>query len=362
MPQWQQQMANIRKREGKDGRISYRVQVRLLGYEPEYATFSRKTDANQWAQQTEAAMREGRHMVINESKKHTLAELVDRYLESLERKNPHAYPKQRQILSWWKHQLGARTLANLTPALIAEQRDALLTENIGATETPQHRSPATANRYLAALSKACTVAVREWHWLQDNPVMRVQKERESPGRVRYLTPEEKDVLLAACGNSPVPQLELIVMLALTTGMRRGEILALRWPDINLDRCSIVLHKTKNNERRAIPIVPSVLALLGKHAQVRHLHTDIVFAHNNQDRAIDFDHAFQDTVRAAKIENFRFHDLRHTAASYLAMSGATTPEIAAVLGHKTLAMVKRYAHLSDQHTGAVVERMTKKFFA
>jgi integrase len=354
-------MANIRERKGKDGRISYRVQIRLLGSPAQHATFERKTDAKRWAQQIEAAIREGRHIVVNESKKHTVADLVDRHLESLERKSPHAYPKQRQILLWWKDRLGARTLANLTPAVIAEQRDALLAENIGAIEIPQHRSPATANRYLAALSKACTVAIREWYWLQDNPVTRVQKERENPGRVRYLTPEEKDALLAACSKSPISQLELIVMLALTTGMRRGEILALRWPDIDLNRGSIVLHKTKNNERRAVPIVPSLLALLGKHAQVRHLHTDLVFARVDRDRAIDVDHAFQDTVRAAKIENFRFHDLRHTAASYLAMSGATTAEIAAVLGHKTLAMVKRYAHLSDQHTGAVVERMTKKFF-
>lgn len=354
-------MANIQQRRGADGSVSYRVQIRLKGHPPEHATFARKTDAKIWAQQTEAAIREGRHLVVNESKKHTLGDLVDRHLESLQRKSPHSYPKQRQILQWWKDQLGARALANVTPALIAEQRDALLAENIGTIEKPRHRRPATANRYLAALSRALTLAVREWHWLQDNPVKRVQKERESPGRERYLSIKEKDALLAACGQSPVPQLELIVMLALTTGMRRGEILALRWPDIDLARGSIVLHKTKNNERRAVPIVPSVLALLGKHAQVRHMKTDLVFARSAQDRAIDIDRAFQDAVRAAKIENFRFHDLRHTAASYLAMSGATTAEIAAVLGHKTLAMVKRYAHLSDQHTNDVVDRMTRKFF-
>jgi integrase len=335
--------------------------VRRKGFPTQYATFSRRTDAKIWAQRVESDINRGRHVSENEAKKHTVADLVDRYLETLRLKRPHAHPKQRQLLTWWRDQLGAFSLMHLTPARISEKRDALLSENVGTTDLPKHRSPATANRYLAALSKACTVAMREWHWLQDNPVTRVQKERESPGRVRYLSPKEKDALLAACSKSPVPQLELVVMLALTTGMRRGEILALRWPDIDLARGSIVLHKTKNNERRSIPIVPGVLALLGKHAQVRHLQTDLVFARAGQDRAIDVDHAFQDVVRTAKLENFRFHDLRHTAASYLAMSGATTPEIAAVLGHKTLAMVKRYAHLSDQHTGAVVERMTRKYF-
>jgi integrase len=351
----------IQQRKNGDGTISFRAQVRLGGFPPQSETFRRRTDAKIWVEKTKTAIREGRHLVVNESKKHTLGALVDRHLESVERKSPHAYQKQRQILLWWKDQLGVRALSNLTPALIAEQRDALLAENIGTAKQPRHRSPATANRYLAALSKACTVAMREWHWLQDNPVARVQKERESPGRVRYLSPEEKDALLAACAKSPVPQLNLITMLALTTGMRRGEILGLRWPDIDLARGRIVLHKTKNNERRAVPIVPSVLVLLEKHAQVRHLHSDLVFARPDKSHAIDVDHSFQDAVRAAKVENFRFHDLRHTAASYLAMSGATTAEIAAVLGHKTLAMVKRYAHLSDQHTGAVVERMTRKFF-
>ena len=75
----------------------------------------------------------------------------------------------------------------------------------------------------------------------------------------------------------------------------------------------------------------------------------------------FDAWWYAALKQSGIKDFRFHDLRHTAASYLAMSGATTPEIAAVQGHKTLSMVKRYAHLSDQHTRAVIERMTRKYF-
>jgi len=185
----------IQQRKNGDGTISFRAQVRLGGFPPQSETFRRRTDAKIWVEKTKTAIREGRHLVVNEAKKHTLGALVDRHLESVERKSPHAYQKQRQILLWWKDQLGVRALSNVTPALIAEQRDALLAENIGTAKQPRRRSPATANRYLAALSKACTVAMREWHWLQDNPVARVQKERESPGRVRYLSSEEKDALL-----------------------------------------------------------------------------------------------------------------------------------------------------------------------
>jgi integrase len=122
----------------------------------------------------------------------------------------------------------------------------------------------------------------------------------------------------------------------------------------------VLHKTKNRERRAVPIASTVRTPLLNHSEARRPKTEYVFPHPTEDRPLDFDGAFRGAADRAGLTDFRFHDLRHTAASYLAMSGATTAEIAAVLGHKTLAMVKRYAHLSEQHTSAVVERMTKKF--
>jgi integrase len=354
-------VANIQQRRTKDGAISYRVQVRLSGYPPQSATFDRKTDAKAWAQQTEAAIRAGQYFPHTEAKRHTLGALVDRRLEAVKRDRPRAYPKEKLILSWWKAELGAYGLSSLTPALIAEKRDQLLAENIGTKEAARYRSAATANRYLASLSKACTVAVREWHWLRENPVMRVQKGQEAPGRVRYLSDGERKRLLDACRASSLPELYLIVLIALTTGARRGEILGLRWPDVDLARRVAVLHVTKNRDRRVIPLVPEVVDLLKTHGHVRRLDTDRVFAQPGKDKKLEIDHWFQLALSAAKIKDFRFHDLRHTAASYLAMSGATPSEIAGVLGHRTLQMVRRYAHLSDQHVGGVVQRMTTKFF-
>lgn len=354
-------MATIQARKTEGG-TRYRVQVRLRGHPPVSASFERRTDARTWAQQTEAAIRDGRYFPTHEAKRRTLADLVDRYLEQTKAKRDSAYyERKRHLLSWWKQKLGDYTLAQVTPALIAEYRDKLLHENIGSKECPQYRSPPTANRFLAALSKAFTDAVKEWHWLPENPLRRVTKEQESPGRVRYLSDEERKRLLDACRKSKLPELQLIVMLALTTGMRRGELLGLRWPDVDLERRLIVLNKTKNHDRRSVPIVPAVLELLREHGRVRRLDNDLVFPSPGK-KPVWFDPAWYAALDAANIEDFRFHDLRHTAASYLAMSGATTPEIAAVLGHRTLQMVKRYAHLSDQHTGSVVERMTKKFFS
>ena len=350
----------IQRRKRADGGTSYRVQVRLSGAFPITKTFRRLTDAKEWYARMRTAIRDQQDFPEREARRRTVAELVDRRVEMIERDKPHALPKQKQLLMWWRDQFGPFKLAQVTPALIAQKRDELLAENIGGEKELKRRSPATVNRYLAALSKAMTVAVREWHWMKENPAHRVTKGTETTGRVRYLADDERERLLRACRESPLAELELIAMLAISTGMRRGEILGLRWSDIDTKRRQAVLHKTKNRERRSVPIVPEVIALLEAHAKVRRLDTDLVFPQPGKDVPIDTAHWFEKAVAVAKVKDFRFHDLRHTAASYLAMSGATPGEIAAVLGHKTLAMVKRYAHLSDAHTTAVVERMTKKF--
>jgi integrase len=355
-------MATIRTRKSGTGSTSYQAIVRLRGYPKKSQSFKRKTDATAWAARIEAALREERHLPSVEARKHTLGDLIDRWLEALELQGAERAAKQRQLLKWWKARLGDYAMSHITPAVIAQSRDALLRENIGNKDKPRHRSPATANRYLAALSKACAVATKQWHWLAANPVAQVQKEREPRGRVRFLSKDDElPRLLAACEKSSLPDLRLIVLLACQTGMRRGELLGLRWPDIDLQRAVAVLHKTKNNDRRAVPLSPDVCRMLAERRKVRHLDTDLLFSRNGKDQPVEIDNPFGTALRKAGIEDFRFHDLRHTAASYLAMSGATTAEIAAVLGHRTLQMVQRYAHLSEQHTGAVLERMTSKFF-
>ncbi len=335
-------------------RTSYRVQIRRRGFPPVTQTFERRTDAAKWKRQTEADIERGLRFPQHEAERHTLADLVERQLEHVKLHRAHDYERQRAILGWWKETRGALTLAAIAmkPAVLADARDELLTMGLG---------PGTVNRYLAALSKAFSNAVKEWHWLRDNPLRNISKPEEPRGRVRYLDDEERRRLLEACRKSEYRQLYLIVLFALTTGMRRGELLGLRWQDVDLERRVAVLHNTKNGDRRSVPVLPEVAELLREHGKVRRLDNDLIFASDGQD-AVWFDKFWYRALSDAKIKDFRFHDLRHTAASYLAMSGATTAEIAAVLGHRTLQMVKRYAHLSDQHTGAVIERMARKYFA
>ena len=223
-------------------------------------------------------------------------------------------------------------------------------------------APATVVRYLAVLSHLYTVASSEWEWLETNPVRRVRRPKLPRGRVRFLDKDELSALLSACQQSDHPCLYPIVVLAVSTGMRHGEILGLRWQDVDLARNRLTLEQTKNGDRRSVPLVGRARAVISEYARVRRIDTPLVFPSRRKPRVpADFRKPWAKAVETAGLENFRFHDLRHTCASYLAMSGATLAEISEVLGHKTLAMVKRYAHLSESHTTKVVERMNGTMF-
>lgn len=352
-------MATIQERKARDGSITFRVLVRLKGYPVQSASFKRKTDAKRWAVQTESAILEGRHFKTSQAKRHTLDELITRYIKNVLPSKPKSAEKQLSQLMWWKEQIGAYTLADVTPAKLAECRDKLLSER---TYRGNDRSPATTNRYLAALSHAFTIAVKEWGWVDSNPVQKVRKPKEPRGIVRFLSDDERGRLLAAAKESKNQYLYLIVVLCLSTGARKMEVMGLEWDDVDLNRCVITLHETKNGERRVLPIAGRALELLEQHAKIYRRNSGLVFPNQHRpDKPIDIRAAWENALKRAEIKNFRFHDLRHSAASYLAMNGASMAEIAEVLGHKTLQMVKRYAHLSEAHTAKIVAKMNERIF-
>jgi integrase len=353
-------MATIEKRITDNGETSYRVKIRLKGYPVQTATFKRLTDARKWTQDTESAIREGRHFKTSEAKKHTLADLVDRYIKDVLPKKPKQAHAQRPQLERWKSELGCYVLADITPALIVECRDKLLTE---LTPRGEQRSPATVVRYMAALSHAFTIAVNEWQWLEISPMSKVKKPTEPRGRVRFLDDGERSKLLQACKESPNPMLYLCVILALSSGMRQAELMGLKWQDVNLKDGYLILHETKNGDRRRVPLSGLGLQLLQEYAKIRRIDTPFLFpSDRNPQQPIDLRKAFKNAMTVAEITEFKWHDLRHCTASYLAMNGASLAEIAEVLGHKTLSMVKRYAHLSDGHVSTVVASMNAKIFS
>jgi integrase len=353
-------MANFEKRTSKDGQIAYRVKVRLKGYPAQSATFERLTDARKWAQQTETAIREGRHFKTTEAKKHTLREAIDRYLQYVMPSKPKSERCQAGQLAWWKDNLGDYSLADTTPALIAQCRDKL-SKGDATDNEPLSRSAATVNRYLAILSHVFTTAMREWGWVEDNPLRKVTKMKEPRGRVRFLSDDERNALLEACKKSESPYLYMVVVLALSTGARRMEVLGLRWQNIDVVRGVITLHETKNGERRILPLTGHALELIKQHSKVRQLICDLVFPGKSFQAPVNIRTPWETALKRAGIDDFRFHDLRHSTASYLAMNGASLAEIAEILGHKTLQMVKRYSHLSEAHTSKVVAKMNEKIF-
>lgn len=352
-------MATIKKRTATDGTLRYTVEIRLKGCPAQTATFKRLTDAKKWIQDTESAIRDGRHFKTVESKKHTFADLVDRYIKEVLPTKPKQAVRQKMQLEWWKEKMGVYLLADVTPALIVQYRNELST---GTTYRGTQRSPATVVRYMAALSHAFTIAVKEWQWLEDSPTRKVTNPKESDGRVRFLDDDERAKLLKACKESSNAWLYPCVILALSTGMRQAELMGLKWPDVNLKDNYIILHKTKNGTRRRVPLAGHGLELLREHAKVRRLDTQLLFPGKiHADKPIILRGAFTAALKAAGITDFTWHDLRHCTASYLAMNGASLAEIAEILGHKTLAMVKRYSHLSDGHVSNVVASMNEKIF-
>lgn len=351
-------MASIEARRAKDGSTTYRVKVRAKGHGHVSATFSRLTDAKRWEKTTEAAIVEGRYFKTAEAKRHTVADLVDRYLDEVLPHKPRNASNTKLHLGWWKQRVGHLLLSDLSSAVIVQCRNELL-----ASKTRRHglMSPSTVVRYMAALSVALNVAMREWEWLDDSPMRKVSKPRQPRGRERWLTDDERGKLLAACEESSSRYLYPVVVLALSTGMRAGEIMNLRWPQIDLVRGQILLTETKNGCSRAVPLAGHALAQIEELGKVRRIGTNLVFPGADIEKPVDLKKPWTTAVRKAKLTDFRFHDLRHSAASYLAMNGASTIEIAAILGHKTLAMVKRYSHLANSHVSTVVAAMNDKIF-
>jgi integrase len=340
-------MATLSFRPTTQGDTRWRVQVRRFGVRRS-ATFLTRQAAKDWAAQQESALRTQHYFGAPAAARHTLEELLTRYeREVLPHKAPARQRDQAQQLAWWAAQLGTLTLDRLTPARLAACRDRLA---IG-------RAPATVNRYLAALSHALTVASREWGWLESHPLRQVTKLPEPRGRVRVLSDAERAQLLAACQASATRWLYPVVVLALATGARKMELLRLSWRDVDLQHGRLLLEHTKNRARRTVPLTGHARAVVQDLAKVRRLDTALVFPRADGRAPVNLRAAWRQAVAAAGLTDLRFHDLRHCCASSLAMHGASLLDIAAVLGHKTLTMVQRYAHLTETHTAAVVARMT-----
>lgn len=341
------------------GKVTFRVRIRLKGFPQQVATFDRLGDAREWKQRTEVAIKEGRYFKTSTAKKKTLADLIDRYTENLLPQRGRDRKTVEGQLKWWKKELGYAVLADITPQLIVESRDKL---GKPSEKTRKALAPASVIRYLASLSVCFSYAIHDLGWMEENPVLKVRKPSLSNERVRFLSADERKQLLKACNNSDCKYLYPIVILALSTGARKSEILNLQWKDIDFEKRLMKLEVTKNKERRSVYLAEEAFGLLKELYKVRRINSNLLFPRDDGKKNFEIKKYWYKALEEARLENFRFHDLRHTTASYLAMEHATSLEIAHVLGHKQFKMVKRYAHLSENHTAGVLERMNAKQFA
>lgn len=298
----------------------------------------------------------------------TLAQVGQLYLDAYEGRDESRY----QRIGAWVRLLGNTpfslispddidtAMATLTnePAKVYGGKDAdgnqIFRKKVG------RRSGATLNRYLVALAALFAWARRTRLVPRgfESPTKHVEKNKESRGRVRYLTNEEREALLTACRGSSWPRLYVLVLMALTTGARRGELLSLRWCDIDLERAEAELRDTKNGDRRVLILLPQVIEELTRYAP-KDAPTSQALVFRSRLRPSQpyaTAEAFRDAMKEAGIKEFRFHDCRHTAASYMAQHGASLLEIADTLGHRQLRMVQRYAHLNTDSRRRLMTRV------
>ena len=317
-------MASILSRKDRDGNvIGWQARVRKKGYPLQVRTFDRKSHAQTWAKQLEVEMERGVWQDRSESEQTTLTEALDRYGREVSSLKKSGRIELYRIGTIKADSIGKLPLAKIRGADVAAYRDRRL--SVGLSEN-------SVRLELALLSNLFTVAAKEWRMESlTNPVLAVRKPAASRPRERRLVGDEEARLLASCADWLRP----MVILALETGMRKGEILALRWENVDLAKRVALLPDTKNGTARHVPLssrAGDVLKGLPRNI------SGGVFTNQN------VSHAFIAATQKAGIEGLHFHDLRHEATSRLFEKGLNPMQVAAITGHKTLQMLKRYTHL------------------
>ena len=294
----------------------------------------------------------------------TLRALIDLYMAAYAGKDP----TRTQRLNFWVAKLGPVPLAHVDDDAVfavleelADQRgryfaglDADGKQIWKAKKKPL--SGASINRYAAALSAVFSWSVKRRIAPKGfvNPLKAIERKPESDGVVRYLDEAELSALLAACRISKWKPLYLLVLMAITTGARRGELQMIRWSAVNFDRAEIAIETTKNGDPKVVPLVPAVIDELRRHVGSPRA---LVFASTRRpDVPYNNVPAWQAALKKAGIRNFRFHDLRHTTASYLAQAGAPLLQIAHVLGHRNLSVTQRYSHLRNGDKADLIQKV------
>jgi len=333
-------MASIQKFKRSKG-IVYRVLIRKTGLKPISKTFTSKKLAIQFAESINSN-REFYEAYRSQNKRDIqLSLLINEYLSNEYKGKDHVEHSRK--LRVWITSLSDIPTKEINANNIKKGLDAL----------PSHLSNASINRHKAAISGLLTYAYKKGY-IKSNPARLIPSLPENNERTRFLSEAERARLFSSCRASHWDKLYLIVLLAITTGARKGELTKLRWNDIDFERRTAYVSTTKNGQPKVLPLTDSVIREL----QLFDTNdSSLIFESKVKENvAYCFTKPWKKSLEDAEIKDFRFHDLRHSCASYLAQSGASLLEIADVLGHKQISVTKRYAHLCIEHKSCLINRV------
>ncbi|GJD57071.1 site-specific integrase [Methylobacterium dankookense] len=335
-------MAAIRKRQGK-----YQVQIRIKGSPPLSRTFSARADAKAWAREIEGdAERRGLPMDRRVLDTLTVGDILVRYRDTITPTKLGAVREGMAIRVLLKHGLSKVPLSALTVSRVAEHRDQRL----------QTIKPASINRELAIYRHAFETAQRSWGIpLAENPFALVTKPRVSDARSRRLEKGEWEKLKAACLRSRNPYVLSMVEFGLETAMRRGEVLRVRWRNIDWEGRTLHIPRSKNGYARTIPLSVQAINILMRQSNAFSSSENLVF--ETTEDAIKL--SWQRIVRRCGIVDFRYHDLRHEAISRFFEKGLSVPEVALISGHRDYKMLARYVHLRPEVLAEKLARLSQE---
>lgn len=322
-------MASFRKRNEK-----WQARVHRKDHQPIVQSFNSKADAIKWARHIESQLDLG--VLAPKQVMPRLLPMVDRYVEEVTPTKKGDSQERYRAALWKKTKLADMQLDKITGEVLAQYRDSRLKEV----------SANTVRLELAFLSVVFEQCRKEWGLAVSNPVRQIRMPKPGKPRQRRLEAGEEEALLAACKASRAYYLHSFVVLAIETGMRSGELLAMRWEHINLNNRTVFLPDTKNGSPRTVPLSTRALTAilsLPRAINGRLFSSGYLSIHKAFKLAAAKAQATQpDSVTF--LRELRFHDLRHEAVTRLFEKGLNPLEVGMISGHKTLSMLQRYTHL------------------
>lgn len=364
-------MVSYYKRTNKKG-TSYQAVIRIKGYPKKYDTFKLKSDAQKWAEPIELAMKNGTYKevpVFEENPERasikTVHDLIKYFREKIAPSRYADVSKYDAMYDWWDERLGSVDVVDVSASMISACKEVLMTEPIfkgkdkDGNEIYSIRKNNTINKYMMCFSAVLTWAVDELEIIEYNPKRKVRNMPKPKPRDRFMAIEEIAIYLNACREHSF-MVYLFVLIALSTAARYSEVLRLTVENVNFETPEIYYLDTKNGEHRGEPIERELADLIRKYLDENNITTGNIFRPKRSDGEYPYiKGVLEKIIKKLDLPNLHIHDMRHTLASHMAMSGCGMQDIADTLGHKSLSVTRQYIHLTKKYQAEMLHKVVRK---